>query len=203
MKSKVIIIGGFSEVIELVTLSNISIQGIVDPIRPIDSPYKYLGKDIDFMKSDSKNIPIVISPDIPFVREKISEEYRKEGFIFATIVSPKAIISLSSKIGEGSIIQSLAHVSSNVILGSFCKLNVGANVMHDSKIGDYSTIAPNAVILGRVTIGNGCYIGANATILPGIKIGDNVTVGAGAVVTKDVQENCIVAGVPAKIKRLL
>ncbi|MCV5245276.1 N-acetyltransferase, partial [Escherichia coli] len=44
-------------------------------------------------------------------------------------------------------------------------------------------------------------IGANATILPGIIIGENSIIGAGSVVTKDIPDNVIVAGNPAKIIR--
>ena len=70
--------------------------------------------------------------------------------------------------------------------------------MHDSVIGDYTTVAPNAVVLGRIHIGGKCYVGANATILPELTIGDEVIVGAGAVVTKDIQNNQKVKGIPAK-----
>lgn len=52
--------------------------------------------------------------------------------------------------------------------------------------------------VGRIKVGNNCFIGSGAKIMPGIKIGDNVIVGAGAIVTKDVEPNSIVAGVPAK-----
>ena len=50
-------------------------------------------------------------------------------------------------------------------------------------------------------IGKNCIIGGRAIILPGIKIGDEVCVAAGAVVTKDVPNNCMVAGNPARIVR--
>lgn len=89
------------------------------------------------------------------------------------------------------------------------------------RIGDYCMIGPNTLITtvnhpltpkGRrerlaqgkpVTIGNDVWIGGNCTILPGVTIGNNVIVAAGAVVTKDVPDNCVVAGVPArKIKEL-
>lgn len=54
-----------------------------------------------------------------------------------------------------------------------------------------------------VTIGDDVWIGGNCTILPGVTIGNNVVVAAGAVVTKDVPDNCVVAGVPAKVVREL
>ena len=54
-----------------------------------------------------------------------------------------------------------------------------------------------------VTIGRDVWIGGNCTILPGVTIGNNVVVAAGAVVTKDVPDNCVAAGVPAKVIRKL
>ena len=54
-----------------------------------------------------------------------------------------------------------------------------------------------------VTIGNDVWIGGNVTILPGVNIGNNVVVAAGAVVTKDVPDNSLIGGVPAKIIREL
>lgn len=45
------------------------------------------------------------------------------------------------------------------------------------------------------------WIGGNVTILPGVNIGNNVVVAAGAVVTKDVPDDCVVGGVPARVIR--
>lgn len=55
---------------------------------------------------------------------------------------------------------------------------------------------------GAPQIGDNCFIGAGAKIFDNICIGDNVTVAQNAVVTKDVPENCIVGGVPAKIIKM-
>lgn len=54
-----------------------------------------------------------------------------------------------------------------------------------------------------VVLKRNCWIGAGATILPGVTVGENAIVGAGAVVTKDVEPNTVVGGIPAKlIKRI-
>jgi serine O-acetyltransferase len=52
---------------------------------------------------------------------------------------------------------------------------------------------------GCIEVGDNCYFGTGSIVLGPVKIGNNVIVGAGAVVTKDVPDNCTVAGVPARI----
>ena len=52
-----------------------------------------------------------------------------------------------------------------------------------------------------IIIGNNVWIGASVTVVPGVTIGDNAIIAAGAVVTKDVEANTIVGGVPAKVIR--
>lgn len=47
------------------------------------------------------------------------------------------------------------------------------------------------------------WIGGNVTILPGVTIGNNVVIAAGAVVTKDIPDNCVAGGIPARILKPL
>lgn len=78
------------------------------------------------------------------------------------------------------------------------------------KIGKNCTILP-MVLFGKkhpgsdcaIEVGDNCYISTGVTILGSVKIGNNVTVAAGAVVNKDIPDNCVVAGVPSKIVRVL
>jgi len=201
MSNKIILVGGFKEIIELCNDSDIQIAGIFDNASDKElSGIKILGHDqeAEELYPHLKQFPFVITPDMPEVRMHLARYYQKIGYYPTSLISRKANISKSAIIGSGTVVQFGVNVSSNVNIGNFVKLNTYANVMHDSVISDYTTVAPNAVILGKVKIGQGCYIGANSTILPGLSIGDKSIIGAGAVVTRNVDNGQIVKGVPAK-----
>lgn len=201
MKTDVILVGGFHEIIELCQECELNVVGIIDN-ELVDVYYgvPIIGTDDDAEKlfSEYRDCKVVITPDSTRIREKLVSNYRFVGFDFATVISPRAYVSKYAEIGEGTVIQSGVNVSAETKIGSFCKLNSYCNVMHDNSIADFVTIAPNAVLLGRVTIGRASYIGANATVLPSVTIGNYSIVGAGAVVTHDVSDYLIVKGVPAK-----
>lgn len=94
-------------------------------------------------------------------------------------------------------------------------LGPGVDIVHPGyvrigpfvKMGKDCTILP-MVLFGRkkpvddysdIIVGDNVYISTGVTILGPVTIGNNVTIGAGTVVTKDIPDNCVVAGVPAKI----
>jgi len=201
VKSKIILIGGFHETIELCLACRKKIVGIIDN----NLNNKYFGYDIvgsdenahDLYKKYG-DIPIVISVDDPLHRKKLVEYYSQTGFAYANLIHPGAFISRHVNIGEGVIIQNGVNISINARIADYVKINTFANIMHDSQIGKFTTVAPNAVILGRVEISEMCYIGANSTILSDRKIPANTVIGAGAVVTKDIDKSGTYIGVPAK-----
>jgi maltose O-acetyltransferase len=87
------------------------------------------------------------------------------------------------------------------------KVIIGKNAMIGPDVGIYTINHPLKIkdrlkplgIAKPVTIGDNVWIGGHATICPGATIGNGVVVAAGAVVTKDVPDNVVVAGVPAKV----
>lgn len=83
-------------------------------------------------------------------------------------------------IGEGTKIDNLVHIAHNVKIGKHCSIIAQAMIGGSVEIGDYSRIAPSACVRD------------------GVRIGHHATVGLGAVVTKDIPDNLIVMGCPAK-----
>jgi acetyltransferase-like isoleucine patch superfamily enzyme len=59
-------------------------------------------------------------------------------------------------------------------------------------------LAPNSDKFGTIIIGNNVFIGKKAIIMPNVKIGNNCIIGAGSIVTKDIEDNSVAVGIPAK-----
>jgi len=88
-----------------------------------------------------------------------------------------------------------------VAIGDDCLIGhntVLATLNHDLEPSRRADMHP-----APITIGRNVWIGSNATVLPGVTIGDNAVVAAASVVTKDVPENAIVVGSPARVVRSL
>ena len=72
-------------------------------------------------------------------------------------------------------------------------------ITHDGGTLLFRYLVPDLEITKPIVVGNNVYIGNNVIILPGVKIGDNVVIGAGAVVSKNIPDNSVAVGVPARV----
>jgi UDP-3-O-[3-hydroxymyristoyl] glucosamine N-acyltransferase len=83
-------------------------------------------------------------------------------------------------IGDGTKVDAMVQIAHNVVIGKNCEITTGTIIGGSTKIGDMS------------------WTGLNSTLKDNIKVGNNVLIAAGAVVIRDVEDQDIVAGVPAK-----
>ncbi|ACA85943.1 acyltransferase [Shewanella woodyi] len=87
-----------------------------------------------------------------------------------------------------------------VTLGDNVFISVGASfVCHDGSTLPFRKNIPDLELAGRINVGDNIFIGKGALVLPGVSIGNNCIVGANAVVAKDVPNNSVVAGNPARV----
>jgi sugar O-acyltransferase (sialic acid O-acetyltransferase NeuD family) len=116
-------------------------------------------------------------------------------------VHPRAFVASDAVLGRGTQVLANAAVCAEVQIGEACIINTGASVDHESTLGAGVHLAPGAVLAGCTSVGDFSLIGPGAVVLPRVRIGGKVIVGAGSVVTRDVPDNVIVFGNPAKFQR--
>jgi sugar O-acyltransferase (sialic acid O-acetyltransferase NeuD family) len=136
----------------------------------------------------------------PKSRKIIADKLLGVGGILERTVSPFSHVGhFDNFIGEGCNIMTGTVITNSIKIGKGCLINLNCTIGHDSILGDFVELSPGTHISGNCTIGDMTQIGTNVTILPKINIGKNSIIGAGSVVTKDIPDNVLVVGVPAKI----
>jgi sugar O-acyltransferase (sialic acid O-acetyltransferase NeuD family) len=119
----------------------------------------------------------------------------------AVVVHATAFVAPDATLGPGSQVLAQAAVCVGAKVGQACIINTRASVDHECFLGDGVHLAPGATLAGCVSVGEASLIGPSGVVLPRIRIGANVIIGAGAVVTRDMPDNVVAYGNPARIIR--
>jgi sugar O-acyltransferase (sialic acid O-acetyltransferase NeuD family) len=116
----------------------------------------------------------------PTTRMRLFELVRSHGFIFPTIVSPRAYVSKNATIKEGTIVMHDSLVNSNATIGRNCIINTKALVEHDGVVEDFCHISTGAIINGGTVVRRGTFVGSNAVTKEMVKTKENDFIKAGS-----------------------
>lgn len=195
---------GFAkEVFSLINeLKNFDVKGFIDKekndfIRFEEGEIPVLSEE-DFFLLDFDELPaLAMGIGNPQLIRKLSIKFKK--YNFPNIVHPSAIIDIKNiNLGIGNIITAGVILTTHIDIGNFNIFNLNCTIGHDVKISNYNVINPSVNVSGNVHIGNGNLFGVGSIILQNKVVGNNSIIGASSLVTKDVENDVVVIGIPAK-----
>ena len=182
------------------------ISGILDDPGYQNKDFDILGykivayrNNMSHLKQDDNLMSTFVAVGNNHSRAKITEDLITKGFRIISITHPAATVMTKLPIGDGTMIHAQAVIGPDCSIGKGTIVSALTAVGHDSNVGDFVHLTPGVLLGGGVTIGDFSFLGLGAVVFPGVKIGKNVKVGANCVVNKDLEDNVIVAGNPARI----
>ncbi len=209
-KAKLIIVGGGGHgavVHEAATLSgHFSPVGVFCESTPHPSfqnvPRLAKEEEVAALLAKNEGVQFCIAVGDNCLRQELAQTWKARWNLpLATIVHPHAFVSPTAKVSAGAVVLARAHVGTFSEVGELCLVNTGASLDHDCKLELASSLAPGSFAGGNVTLGERTAVGLGASIRHGVSIGRDSVVGMAAAVTKDVESEVVVMGVPAKITK--
>lgn len=145
--------------------------------------------------------PVTIAVGEPAVRRILAEKSEAAGLKLASLLSPDAFISPMARIEPGVIVAPKCSVQARASIARNAAVNTMAIVGHDVAVSEGAVISSMVNLGGAVQVGAESFVGMSAAIKEGLTIGARSIVGMGSVVYKDVPDDVIALGNPARVAR--
>lgn len=142
---------------------------------------------------------LVIAVGEPSVREEVYGAAENYGIRLCTLIHPGVYIDRTVTLGEGCILMNGVYLGSNTVIGANTVLMPNTIVGHDTSIGMHCTICSNCCINGASRVGDRVFFGFLSGTKQNLTVGNDVICSAGAIVFRDLPDETVAVGNPARI----
>lgn len=180
-----------------------AVVGFADPAGP-GSRADVIGRDSDaarlFREGKIDGGIVGVGNTALARRVELYELLKASGISVPALIHPKAVVSRSCQIGEGSVVFPGSVLGAGVRVGANAVIYSGVIAEHGCRIGAHAYLSPGVILSGAVVVEARAFLGSGAVVLPGLTVGKDAVVAAGAVVVTEVPAGETMIGMPARVR---
>ncbi|MES9831737.1 MAG: NeuD/PglB/VioB family sugar acetyltransferase [Candidatus Thiodiazotropha sp. LLP2] len=191
--------------LEVAGLAGFNVTGFIDRTNLKAEKVKGLpilgGDDLLLDKSFTSDHLFAVGIGDPVARNRYGQLLLERHAECPAIVNPSSYISADAKLGAGVLLMGMNAINHGALIDDFVALDWQVTVGHGAQLGRSIFAGPGSRVAGDVICGDETYLGIGCQIIECVTVGKNSIIGAGATVTRNIPDNVVAVGSPAKVIR--